>query len=437
MKFHVMTLFPEMIENGLNTSILGRAAAKGLLAFETVNIRDYTQDKHGKVDDYPYGGGAGMLIQAQPVFDAYQNIVGAEKKKIRTIYLTPQGRTFDQKFAKELAKEEELVFLCGHYEGVDERVLEEIVTDYVSIGDYVLTGGELPVMVMIDAISRMVPGVLNNDVSAETETFHNDLLEYPQYTRPEVWHEKSVPEVLLSGNHKNITKWRLEQSVERTKNRRPDLYAKYQEKKMVIKRLLKQKRTYIHMAEFLERGLGELYYADGFNICMGNSEITLLSAESETEAEKLLERFKNRLGEVIITPQEFVKDMLVKENEDWEVAAYLQGCYTNKVPLHMAYKEIRTADNGEIVAYNGEKIIGRGRVSGDGSMECLWMDEEYREGELMESLLAYIINKQIFEMQTPYIHISQTDEQLLKLINDMGLYLAEKPIWKLTKLTKK
>jgi len=183
--------------------------------------------------------------------------------------------------------------------------------------------------------------------------------------------------------------------------------------------------------------LGELYYADGFNICMSNSEITLLSAESETEAEKLLERFKNRLGEVIITPQEFVKEMLVKENEDWEVAAYLQGCYTNKVPLHVAYKEIRTADNGEIVAYNGEKIIGRGRVSGDGSMECLWIDEEYRDGELMESLLAYIINKQIFEMQTPYIHISQTDEQLLKLINDMGLYLAEKPIWKLTKSTKK
>jgi len=188
MKFHILTLFPEMVLQGLNTSIIGRAVEKNLIAINAVNIRDYTLDKHGKVDDYPYGGGAGLLMQAQPVYDAYKAVTGG--KTVRTVYLTPQGRTFSQKLAMELAQEEELVFLCGHYEGIDERVLEEVVTDYVSIGDYVLTGGELPAMVMIDAISRLVPGVLNNDFSAETESFHNDLLEYPQYSRPEEWQGK-------------------------------------------------------------------------------------------------------------------------------------------------------------------------------------------------------------------------------------------------------
>ena len=229
MKFHVLTLFPEMVSGGLNTSILGRAMQNDLISLETINIRDYTLDKHKKVDDYPYGGGAGMLMQAQPIYDAYQSIVEKSKKKnrIRTIYVTPQGPVFNQDMAKELANEEELIFLCGHYEGVDERVLEEIVTDYVSIGDYVLTGGELPAMVMIDAISRMVPGVLSNTESKDTESFENCLLEHPQYSRPEEWHGKKVPEVLLSGHHKNIEKWRLEQSIERTKERRPDLYEKY------------------------------------------------------------------------------------------------------------------------------------------------------------------------------------------------------------------
>lgn len=229
MRFHVLTLFPEMILQGLHTSILGRACEQGLISIEAVNIRDYTKNKHKKVDDYPYGGGAGMLIQAQPVFDAYKAVEAKANLKpgTRVIYVTPQGSVFDQKMAKELAKEEDLVFLCGHYEGIDERVLEEIVTDYVSIGDYVLTGGELPAMVMIDAISRLVPKVLSNDVSAEFESFHEDLLEYPQYSRPEEWRGKKVPEVLLSGHHVNIEKWRKEQSIKRTKERRWDLYEKW------------------------------------------------------------------------------------------------------------------------------------------------------------------------------------------------------------------
>lgn len=235
MHFHIMTLFPEMVMDGLSQSIIGRAVQKGCITIDAVNIRDYTLDKHKKVDDYTYGGGAGMLMQAQPVYDAYcavvqkiseQNTTG---KKPRVIYVTPQGEVFSQKKASEFATEENLIFLCGHYEGIDERVLEEIVTDYISIGDYVLTGGELPAMVMIDAIARLVPGVLNNGESAQTESHSNGLLEYPQYSRPEIWHDKRVPDVLLSGHHANIENWRLEQSLIRTKERRPEMYVAYME----------------------------------------------------------------------------------------------------------------------------------------------------------------------------------------------------------------
>ena len=226
MNFYIMTLFPEMVMDGLHTSIIGRAVNSGLLHIEAVNIRDYAFNKHNSVDDYPYGGGAGMLMQAEPVYQCYQALEERIGKKPRVVYLSPQGKIFHQGMAEEFAMEEDLVFLCGHYEGIDERVLEEIVTDYVSIGDYVLTGGELPAMIMVDAISRLVPGVLHNDVSAEFESFQDHLLEYPQYSRPEVWHEKRVPEVLLSGHHANIEKWRREQSVIRTAKNRPDLLAK-------------------------------------------------------------------------------------------------------------------------------------------------------------------------------------------------------------------
>ena len=259
MNFYIMTLFPKMVMNGLNTSIIGRAIHKGLLSIEAINIRDYAFNKHNSVDDYPYGGGAGMLMQAEPVYQCYQALsekiiagkaeeaICAEQgvdsetpvtKKPRVIYLSPQGRTFNQTMAEEFAKEEDLVFLCGHYEGIDERVLEEIVTDYVSIGDYVLTGGELPAMIMVDCISRLVPGVLHNDVSAEFESFQDNLLEYPQYSRPEVWHDKRVPEILLSGHHANIEKWRREQSVIRTAKNRPDLLEKAEltekEKELIV-----------------------------------------------------------------------------------------------------------------------------------------------------------------------------------------------------------
>ena len=226
MKFYILTLFPEMVANGLNTSIIGRAAEAGLLQIEAVNIRDYSANKHQKVDDYPYGGGAGMLMQAQPVYDAWRSVVERIGKKPRCVYVTPQGRTFTQQDAKEFAKEEEMILLCGHYEGIDERVLEEIVTDYMCIGDYVLTGGELPDMVMVDAVSRMVPGVLGNEESGSFESFEGNLLEYPQYSRPEEWNGRRVPPVLLSGHHKNIEQWRRRQSILLTGRRRPDLLEK-------------------------------------------------------------------------------------------------------------------------------------------------------------------------------------------------------------------
>lgn len=223
MNFYVLTLFPDMIRDGFQTSITGRAVEKGLLSLETVNIRDFSVNKHQRVDDYPYGGGAGMVMQAEPVYLAYESVARRLLKKPRVLYMSPQGKVFHQKMAEELAREEELVFLCGHYEGIDERVLEEIVTDEVSIGDYVLTGGELPALVIMDAVSRLLEGVLHNEESAEFDSFSDNLLEYPQYSRPQNWRGKEVPPILLSGHHVNVEKWRREQSLMRTKERRPDL----------------------------------------------------------------------------------------------------------------------------------------------------------------------------------------------------------------------
>lgn len=221
-RYAVLTLFPEMIEQALSHSILGRAQKEGLLSVQTVNIRDFATNKQKHVDDYPYGGGAGMVMQAQPIYDAYQSIA-SNMPKSRVIYMTPQGKTFNQKIAQELSKEENLIFLCGHYEGVDERVIEEIVTDEISLGDFVLTGGELAALTIIDATARLVEGVLGKEESYQDESFSENLLEYPQYTRPAVFRGRGVPEVLLSGHHGNVAKWRREQALLRTALKRPDL----------------------------------------------------------------------------------------------------------------------------------------------------------------------------------------------------------------------
>lgn len=221
-QFFVLTLFPEMIEQTLSHSIMGRAQRDGFISIEATNIRDYTLNKQKHVDDYPYGGGAGMVMQGQPIYDAYQSLM-PRAKGARVVYMTPQGRPFTQRVAEELAQEESLVFLCGHYEGVDERLIEEIVTDEISLGDFVLTGGELAAITIIDAVSRLVPGVLGKEESFADESFSDGLLEYPQYTRPPVFMGREVPEVLLSGHHANVAKWRREQALLRTAKKRPDL----------------------------------------------------------------------------------------------------------------------------------------------------------------------------------------------------------------------
>lgn len=227
MNYYVLTLFPDMIYNGLNHSIIKRAIDTNKIKINCIDIRDFSDNKHNKVDDYAYGGGAGMVIKPEPVYKSYLSIKDKVKKDTKVVYMTPQGKVFNQDMAYELSKEEDLIILCGHYEGIDERVIEEIVTDEISIGDFVLTGGELPAMMLIDAISRLIPNVLGKEESFINESFNNNLLEYPNYTRPYIFNEKKVPDILLSGNHKKIEQWKKEQSLIRTYEKRPDILKKY------------------------------------------------------------------------------------------------------------------------------------------------------------------------------------------------------------------
>lgn len=232
MRFHVLTIFPDMIKNVMNESIMGRAQENKLFELNVLNIRDFTDDKHLKTDDYIYGGGCGMLMTPQPIYSAYEHVLesikeksenNANLKKPRIILTSPKGRRYNQEFVKELADEDDIIIICGHYEGVDQRIIDLIVTDEVSTGDYVLTGGELPACIIMDSVARLLPGVLNKEESFEDETFENNTLEYPQYTRPAEFKGLKVPDVLLSGNHAEIKKWREEMSLKLTKERRPDL----------------------------------------------------------------------------------------------------------------------------------------------------------------------------------------------------------------------
>lgn len=226
MRFDILTLFPQMFEAVLGDSIIGRAREKGIIEVNCVDIRDFTENKHRKVDDYPYSGGGGMLMQAQPVYDAYMSVVNELSYKPLTVYMSPQGKVFDQKTACNLSENEHIILLCGHYEGIDQRVIDEIVDMELSVGDFVLTGGEIPAMAVVDAVSRLIPGVLAEEGSYENESHYNGLLEYPQYTRPPVWHGKEIPEILVSGHHANIEKWKHEQALLNTLKKRPDMLKK-------------------------------------------------------------------------------------------------------------------------------------------------------------------------------------------------------------------
>ena len=301
MKYYVLTLFPEMIQQAAGASILGRAAKNGFIDVETVNIRDFSANRHRRVDDCPYGGGAGMVMEAEPVWRAVRSVEERLGHRPRAVYLTPQGKVLNQTMVEEFAREEELILLCGHYEGIDERVLEETVTDYVSIGDYVLTGGELGALVMIDAISRFVPGVLSNEESSQFESLQDNLLEYPHYTRPEIWHDRRVPEVLLSGDHRKIEEWRHEKSLERTRQRRPDLLRKsYQvicvyrggEEAAAAAGLLTGKVTrYGKLLDFNRKKLRKQ------RVSLGKQDLLLLVLPGRQEEEGDSESFRNLRGD--------------------------------------------------------------------------------------------------------------------------------------------
>lgn len=467
MNFHVLTLFPEMIEQGLSESITGRALKQNIISLDTVNIRDFANNKHNKVDDYTYGGGAGMLMQAEPVYGAIKSVTDKIKHQCRVIYVTPQGKRFDQHMAMDFAGNEDLVFLCGHYEGIDERVLEETVTDYVSIGDYVLTGGELAAMVMIDAIARLVPGVLHNDISAETESFHGKLLEYPQYSRPFSWHGKEVPAVLMSGNQKQINAWRLEQSIMRTKQRRPDLYDEYQKLSKCREFLLdNNKLLHMDMIELINRGRAEIIYGEddeyllrdintgiGFHTkpegaiafafdmednmkpaCIilhqtkyikqleeaGYNNNAVCKQAVWTRREKMPARglYKTDAG---ITEDGYTIKLLGRD--DFEAAAKLYKGFDGD-----GYLYDRIMDGAVYGAFDIERLIGVIGLHEEGSIGMLSVDPEYRRKKLAMALETYIFNLAIEKGQIPYSQVIVGNEASMALQKKLGLYFSKTDI---------
>ncbi|MCF0132185.1 MAG: tRNA (guanosine(37)-N1)-methyltransferase TrmD [Pseudobutyrivibrio sp.] len=463
MIINVLTLFPEMIDNIAKESIMGKGIENGYLSLNAVNIRDYTTDVHKKVDDYTYGGGAGMLIQAQPVYDCYKAVNGDAKP--RTIYVTPQGRPFTQNMAIELSKEDELTIICGHYEGIDERVLEEVVTDYISIGDYVLTGGELAAMVIIDAVSRFVPGVLGNDESAMTESFYRNLLEYPQYSRPYEWNGKHVPEVLTGGNAKEISAWRLNESIKRTKERRPDLYEKYIASQEIISRLKKKKRDNYYMIESLNRGKSEVLYCDDYVVLLEDSNhecyyIWLDDMAVDLQNDAAIEAALSNVTELLDTNR-----LLVVQTK--KVADYLCGLlhitiameshlytYTQKDYKHINGYDIRMLGleyfdeifqmYDEESECNLRHMLSTGKVYGifvenelagfcgehlDGCTGPLIIKEKYRKQGLGYVLERYMLNVYKEKDEIMYCYVKTGNLASEALQSKLGLYSSDKLIY--------
>ena len=493
MNIHILSLFPEMVLGGLSTSITGRAMKQGKLNIEAVDIRDFSKDKNKRVDDYTYGGGAGMLMQAQPVYDAWESVakeitrrkktdsaLESCSKNIRTIYVTPQGTPFSQTMAEDFAKEEDLVILCGHYEGIDERVLEEVVTDYVSIGDYVLTGGELAAMVIVDAVSRLVPGVLHNEVSAETESFHGNLLEYPQYSRPSVWHERKVPEILLSGNQKEIDKWRREQAVLRTKQRRPDLFKNYCKLEKIREALWAEKLLHTDMIAAIDRGSAEvvfwkkeesllydpqadIYYhtnlsqscrqgfLQGFvieeNDVLSKHPCNCLVLHQQKfikRAEQLFELKKTMsCNQVVYTrhekapvsglyrpdgkcmPNGLVIKQLTKEHAKLVSEAYLT--------MDKEYVKERILAGTMIGAFIEETMLGFSGIHNDGQIGMLYVYPDYRRQKVAKALVTYLINQKLDTGQVPFGQIVDTNESSRKLAEGLGMYTSKTRIFWLEK----
>lgn len=469
MNFHILTLFPEMVMQGLNTSIIGRAIENEQISVEATNIRDFSTDKHKKVDDYPYGGGAGMLMQAQPVFDAYESVVKKipEKNKKRVVYVTPQGFPFTQRMAEEFAKSDDLILLCGHYEGIDERVIDEIVTDCVSIGDYVLTGGELAAMVMVDAISRLVPGVLHNGMSAETESFHANLLEYPQYSRPEVWHNKKVPEILLSGNQKNIDSWRFEQSKERTLQRRPDLFDQFWQLQMCKEELMKRKLLNIDMIELINRGRAIFIFRDNNDILLQDKVTGTFyhSGEDFDFFVKLPDQIRWSVKKLVIHQENLLKPVKTVFSMSHS-SSYYQTVHTLRErlsvtglyrtdgeateeglvirPLGLEYLEIMEQNyhcmdeddycKNRIIhgcvfgAFVNGKLAGFGGIHKGGSIGMITIFEDYENRNIDKALETYLINHCLSLGYIPYGQIAVDNQKRMELEVDLGLHIAKTPI---------
>lgn len=486
MNFHVLTLFPQMVLEGLNTSITGRAIQQNKIGLTAVDIRDFAKDRRRRVDDYTYGGGAGMLMQAQPVYDAYRSVASGlpAGAKMRVICLTPQGTPFTQSLAAELAECDELVLLCGHYEGIDERVLQEIVTDYISIGDYVLTGGELAAMVVVDAVSRLVPSVLGNVESAEAESFCGNLLEYPQYTRPEEWRKKRVPAVLLGGNRREIDAWRRQEAVKRTRERRPDLYQKYCELEACKTLLLQRKLHHIDMIELIDRGRAVLLACEEHGDAEG-VEILLMDQKSRVlfhtwmyraEGQGKAAREKRMRETVLLRVEELRADpapMLTLHQREFVGAVSglgyrldmecCQAAYTRREKLPVAglyrpdgggirirtltpeYLDVaagvyRTVDDGDYVrdrimaramygAFIGEELAGFIGVHSEGSIGLLEVLPAYRRKKVGMALETYLCNLFVERGRVPYGQVIAGNEVSLALQKRLGLCLSRETVF--------
>ncbi len=429
MNFHVLTLFPELIEQVAQSSMIGRAIRNGIVSVQAIDIRDFANNKHKKVDDYTYGGGAGMLMQAQPVFDACFSVLDRIPKgrQRRVIYVTPQGTPFSQKMAGQFAKSDELIILCGHYEGIDERVLEEVVTDYVSIGDYVLTGGELPAMVMVDAIARLIPGVLNNDESAETESFGGYLLEYPQYSRPEVWKGKVVPKVLLSGNRKEIRKWRLEQAIERTRERRPDLYLKYQELEQYKKELQTDKLSHMEIIDCINCGVAELVRKEDTFQIIRNKQSEVNQIVGYTDSLPLSEQQL-----VIVHDNRMAKKLDMHREGFWAVYTLKEKkalTYQRKLKAQGVLLGVNHDNPSEILAFQEQSILAKLKLSEHNfiTKQDLFLLHE-KEG-LIEAMLVEWINLILEKGKTPIVFVEKEDVEWKELCIRVGFCVSKNTVW--------